>query len=99
MSKESKRVLYFLGALCLLVSILGMFGGCDRKEEGVQGLIYHEGILIAKTSCDYDMTFEINPSTVLVQSISREYGSRFTRAKYQYENDGKYTVERKECEY
>lgn len=99
MSKESKGVMYFLGTLCLIVSILGMFGGCECKEEGVQGLIYHEGMLIAKTSCDYDLQFEINPKTVLVQSISREYGSRFTRAKYQYANDGHYRVERKACQF
>lgn len=99
MSKEAKRVMYFLGALCLLVSIFGVFGGCECKTDGAQGLIYYEGILIAKTNCDFDMTFEIDPKTVIVKSITYEYGSRITRAKYQYANDGHYRVERKACQF
>lgn len=99
MSKESKRVMYFLGALCLLVSILGMFGGCECKAEGIQGLIYHEGILIAKTNCDFDLKFEMTPENVIVESITREFSSRVTREKYQYANDGQYRVERKACQF
>lgn len=99
MSKEAKRVIYFLGVLCLLVSIVGMLGGCDCKAEGVQGLIYHEGILIAKTNCDFDLQFEMNTETVIVESITREFSSRVTREKYQYANDGQYRVERKTCKF
>ena len=99
MSKESKRVMYFLGALCLLVSILGMFGGCECKAEGVQGLIYHDGILIAKTNCDFDLKFEMNTENVIVESITREFSNRVTREKYQYANDGQYRVERKACQF
>lgn len=99
MSKEAKRVIYFLGTLCLLVSIFGIFGGCECKAEGFQGLIYHEGILIAKTNCDFDLKFEMTPENVIVESITREFSSRVTREKYQYANDGQYRVERKACQF
>lgn len=99
MSKESKRVMYFLGTLCLLVSIFGIFGGCECKAEGMQGLIYHDGVLIAKTNCDFDLKFEMTPENVIVESITREFSSRVTREKYQYANDGQYRVERKACNF
>ena len=99
MRKESKRVMYFLGALCLLVSIFGMLSGCECKAEGMQGLIYHDGVLIAKTNCDFDLKFEMNPENVIVESITREFSSRVTREKYQYANDGQYRVERKACQF
>jgi len=99
MSKEAKRVMYFLGALCLLVSIFGVFGGCECKADGFQGLIYHEGILIAKTNCDFDLKFEMNTENVIVESITLNYGDRLTREKYQYANDGHYRVERKACQF
>lgn len=97
MSKEAKRVMYFLGVLCLVVSILGVFSGCECTAEGIQGLIYHDGVLIAKTNCDFDLTLEMNTKNVIVKSITREYGERLTREKYQYVNDGNYRVERKAC--
>lgn len=99
MSKEAKRVIYFLGVICLFVSIVGMLGGCECKAEGVQGLIYHDGVLIAKTNCDFDLQFEMNTENVIVESITREYSSRVTREKYQYANDGQYRVERKACKF
>ena len=99
MSKEAKRVIYFLGTLCLLVSIFGIFGGCECKAEGMQGLIYHDGVLIAKTNCDFDLKFEMTPENVIVESITREFSSRVTREKYQYANDGQYRVERKACNF
>jgi len=99
MSKEAKRVMYFLGVLCLLVSIFGVFGGCECKADGFQGLIYHEGILIAKTNCDFDLKFEMNTENVIVESITLNYGDRLTREKYQYANDGHYRVERKACQF
>lgn len=99
MSKEAKRVMYFLGTLCLLVCIFGVFGGCELTTDGFQGLIYHDGVLIAKTNCDFELKFEMNTENVIVESITRDYGSRLTREKYQYANDGLYRVERKACQF
>jgi len=99
MKKETTRVMYFIGVLCLLVSIFGVFGGCECKADGFQGLIYHEGILIAKTNCDFDLKFEMNTENVIVESITLNYGDRLTREKYQYANDGHYRVERKACQF
>lgn len=99
MKKETTRVMYFIGVLCLLVSIFGVFGGCECKADGVKGLIYHEGILIAKTNCDFDLKFEMNTENVIVESITLNYGDRLTREKYQYANDGHYRVERKACQF
>lgn len=94
MSKEAKIVCYFIGLACLAMFMLS---GC--KHSGVQGYIYHEGMLHAKTNCARDLVFEINPAHVIVETIDYGYGERLVHEKYKYENDGKYTVERKECEY
>ena len=98
MSKEAKFTCYFIiGLACLVIAI---FSGCKRR--GVQGYIYHEGILHAKTNCETELRVEMNPEYVIFETRTYkngEYGERITVEKYQYANDGKYTVERKECEH
>ena len=49
--------------------------------------------------CCYPNGSSITIEGVIVDSITREYGNRLVQEKYQYVNDGKYTVERKECEH
>lgn len=95
MSKEAKGVMYFLGFLCLLTCIIGMTG-C--KSKGYQGLIYHEKDLIAKTSCEDELFLTISPDTIEVRSVYNSYGAYWDKEVYKYKNDGKYRVEKKECE-
>ena len=97
MSKEAKGVMYFLGFLCLLTCIMGVFSGC--KSKGYQGLIYHEKDLIAKTACDDELFLDVGPDTIVVKSsYIGSYGFISDREVYRYVNDGKYRVEKKECE-
>lgn len=97
MSKEAKIVCYFIGLACLAMFMLS---GC--KHSGVQGYIYHEGMLHAKTNCDTELRIEMNPEYIIIETRTYkngEWGERITVETYQYVNDGKYTVERKECEH
>lgn len=71
--------------------------GCE-DNSAIQGEIYHDGIIIAKTNCATVLRVEMNPNHVIVESITREYGDRLVQEKYQYVNDGKYRIERKKCE-
>lgn len=96
MSKEAKFVMYFLGFLCLLTCIIGITG-C--KSKGYQGLIYHEKDLIAKTSCDDELFLNVGPDTIEVRSVyNAGYGFLNDKEVYRYVNDGKYRVEKKECD-
>ena len=95
MSKEGKYILYFLGFLCLVVCIIGLTG-C--KSKGYQGLIYHEKDLVVKTSCEDELFLTINPDTIVVRSSYDAYGAYWDKEVYRYLNDGKYRVEKKECE-
>lgn len=45
-----------------------------------------------------DLVFEITPEHVIVESLIHEHGNRLVQEKYMYVNDGKYRIERKECE-
>jgi hypothetical protein len=95
MSKEAKFTCYFIiGLACLAIVILG---GCSRLN-GIRGDIYHEGIIIAKTNCAFELVLEMTPEHVIVETIAHEYGDRLVQEKYQYVNDGKYRIERKKCE-
>lgn len=99
MSKEAKYTIYFVGFICLLIFIGGMLSGC--KSKGYQGLIYHEKDLIAKTSCEDEMFLTISPDTIVVRSVYNAYGTYGIyndKEVYKYKNDGKYRVEKKECE-
>ena len=96
MSKEGKYTIYFLGFLCLLTCIAGMLSGC--KSKGYQGLIYHEKDLIVKTSCEDELFLEINPDTIVVRSAYDVMGLYNYKEIYRYVNDGKYRVEKKECD-
>jgi hypothetical protein len=96
MSKEGKYTIYFLGFLCLLTCIAGMLSGC--KSKGYQGLIYHEKDLIAKTSCEDEMFLTISPDTIEVRSVYNSYGTYWDKEVYKYKNDGKYRIEKKECD-
>ena len=96
MSKEGKYTIYFLGFLCLLTCIVGVLSGCNSK--GYLGLIYHEKDLIAKTSCEDELFLTISPDTIEVRSVYNSYGAYWDKEVYKYKNDGKYRVEKKECE-
>ena len=97
MSKEAKYTMYFVGFLCLLICVAGMFSGC--KSKGYQGIIYHEKDLIAKTACDDELFLDVGPDTIVVKSsYIGSYGFISDREVYRYVNDGKYRVEKKECE-
>ena len=97
MSKEAKFTCYFIGGLACPLPLI--FCGC---KHSVQGYIYHEGILQTKTNCETELRVEMNPDYVIVETRTYkngEYGERITIDTYKYVNDGKYTVERKECEH
>lgn len=94
MSKEAKCVMYFLGLLCLATVIFGITG-C--KQEGVQGFIFHDDKLIAKTVCEEELFFSIKPDTINIRSTYSSYGAWWDKEKYVYLNDGKYRIERKTC--
>ena len=96
MSKKTKFTCCFIGFACLLPLF---FSGC---KHSVQGYIYHDGILHAKTNCETELRVEMNPEYVIIETRTYkngEYGERITLETYKYVNDGKYTVERKECEH
>lgn len=96
MSKEAKIVCYFIGVACLAMFILS---GC---KHSVQGYIYHEGMLHAITNCETELRVEMNPEYVIIETRTYkngEYGERITMETYKYVNDGKYIVERKECDH
>lgn len=93
MRKEAKFVCYSIGLACMAMSLLS---GC--RLIGRQGDIYHEGIIIAKTKCAMDLVFEITPEHVIVETLILEPGNTRVQEKYMYVNDGKYHIERKECE-
>ena len=95
MSKEGKYTLYFV-VFILLFFVVGSLSGC--KSKGYQGLIYHEKDLIAKTSCADEMFLTISPDTIEVRSVYNSYGAYWDKEVYKYNNDGKYSIEKKECE-
>ena len=95
MSKEAKYTVYFVGFLCLLIFIAGIFSGCESK--GVQGFIYHDKELVTKTICNDDLFVSILPDTIIVKSKYRGSYGLYDKDIYKYINDGKYTIERKEC--
>ena len=96
MSKEGKYILYFLGFCCFLVCVVGMLSGC--KSKGYQGLIYHENELIARTQCDDELFLKVSPDLIEVKSSYNSYGAYWDKEVYTYKNDGKYRIEKKECE-
>lgn len=97
MNKEAKYTVYFVGFLCLLIFIAGSLSGC--KSKGYQGLIYHEKDMIAKTACEDELFLEINPDTIVVRSVyNAGYGFLNDKEVYRYINDGKYRIEKKECD-
>ena len=95
MSKEGKYTLYFIGFLCILVCVAGL-SGC--KSKGYQGLIYHEKDLIAKTACVDELFFTISTDTIEVRSVYNSCSNYIDKEVYKYKNDGKYSVEKRECE-
>ncbi len=95
MSKEAKYTMYFVGFICVLIMIAGVFSGCEHK--GIQGWIYHDKNLIAKTVCEDELFLTINPDTIVVKSSYNSYGAYWDKEVYKYVNDGNYRVERKEC--
>ena len=95
MSKEAKYTVYFVGFLCLLIFIAGLMTGCESK--GVQAWIYHDKELVAKTICNDDLFVSILPDTIIVKSKYRGSYGLYDKDIYKYINDGKYTIERKEC--
>lgn len=95
MSKEAKYTVYFVGFLCFLIFIAGIFSGCESK--GIQGFIYHDKELVAKTICNDDLFVSILPDTIIVKSTYRDSYGLYDKDIYKYINDGKYTIERKEC--
>ena len=99
MSKEAKYTVYFVGFICLMMFIVGSLAGC--KSKGYLGLIYHEKDLLAKTSCEDELFLEINPDTIVVRSVYNAYGTYGIyndKEVYKYKNDGKYRIEKKECD-
>ena len=97
MSKEAKYTMYFVGFLCLLMFAAGMLSGC--KSKGYQGWIYHDKDMIAKTDCDDELFLNVGPDTIVVKSsYIGSYGIISDREVYKYVNDGKYRIEKKECE-
>ena len=96
MSKEAKYTVYFVGFICLMMFIVGSLAGC--KSKGYQWLIYHEKDLIAKTSCEDEMFLTISPDTIEVRSVYNSYSTYWDKEVYKYKNDGKYRIEKKECE-
>ena len=95
MSKEAKYTVYFVGFLCLLIFIAGLITCCESK--GVQGFIYHDKELVTKTICNDDLFVSILPDTIIVKSKYRGSYGLYDKDIYKYINDGKYTIERKEC--
>ncbi len=89
MRNKSKYIL-LLPALLIAVIV-----GCESK--GIQGLIYHDKELIAKTVCNDDLFVRIMPDTVIVRSKYRSSYGLYDKEVYMYLNDGKYRIERKEC--
>ena len=94
MSKVVKYTLYCVGFLCVFIA--GSLAGC--KSTGYQGWIYHEKDLIVKTNCDDELFLTINPDMIEVKSSYDYYGAYLDKEVYKYKNDGKYRVEKKECE-
>lgn len=95
MSKEAKYITYFVCFIFLFFVVIPLVG-C--KSKGYQGLIYHEKDLIAKTSCEDEMFLTISPDTIEVRSVYDSYGAYWNKEVYKYKNDGKYRVEKKECD-
>ena len=74
-----------------------MFSGC--KLKGYQALIYHNKDMIVKTSCDDELFLNVGPDTIVVKSAGiGSYGIISDREVYKYVNDGKYRIDKKECE-
>ena len=96
MSKEAKYTVYFVGFLCLLIFIAGMLSGC--KTKGYQGWIYYDKDLIVKTLCDDELFLNVSPDSIVVKSAYNSYGVWSYKEVYTYVNDGKYRIEKKECE-
>ena len=78
-----------------MIFIAGLMTGCESK--GVQAWIYHDKELITKTVCDDDLFVSILPDTIIVKSKYRGSYGLYDKDIYKYINDGKYTIERKEC--
>lgn len=78
-----------------LIFIAGLMTGCESK--GVQGFIYHDKELVTKTICNDDLFVSILPDTIIVKSKYRGSYGLYDKDIYKYINDGKYTIERKEC--
>mgnify|MGYP006896839373 FL=1 len=95
MSKEAKYTVYFVGFLCLLIFIAGIFSGCE--SQGVQAWLYHDKELITKTVCDDEVFIRLGPDTIVVKSAYNSYGVWSHKEIYTYVNDGCFRVERKEC--
>ena len=94
MSKVVKYTLYCVGFLCVFIA--GSLAGC--KSKGYQGLIYHEKDLLAKTSCEDELFLTISPDTIEVRSVYNSCSNYIDKEVYKYKNDGKYSVEKRECE-
>ena len=75
----------------------------ERVETAVEAIKNKKHIvtankeLIAKTVCDDDLFISIMPDTVIVKTKYRDSYGLYNKDIYMYLNDGKYTVERKEC--
>lgn len=96
MNKEAKYITYFVCFIFLFFVVIPLVG-C--KSKGYQGLIYHEKDMIAKTACEDELFLEINPDTIVVRSVyNAGYGIYKDKEVYRYVNDGKYRIEKKECD-
>ena len=95
MSKEAKYIVFFV-CFIFMFFVIGSLAGC--KSKGYQGLIYHENDLIAKTSCEDEMFLNVGPDTVVVKSSYYTAYGYFDKEVYKYLNDGKYRIEKKECD-
>ena len=78
-----------------MIFIAGIFSGCESK--GIQGFIYHDKELVAKTVCDDEVFIRLAPDTIVVKSAYNSYGVWSHKEIYTYVNDGKFRIERKEC--
>lgn len=94
MHNTSKYAVLFAMVFFLLLLTISM-SGCE--DRGFQGFIYHDKDLIAKTSCEDELFFVINPDTIMVKSVYDVMGIYNNKEIYRYVNDGKYRIEKNKC--
>lgn len=93
MRKSKYTVMFAVFFILLLLTIAS--AGCEGK--GVKGFIYHDKDLVATTQCDDDLRVSFTPDTITIKTKYLSKYGLYDKDIYQYLNDGKYHVERKEC--